>query len=182
MTELAAVILAGGMSTRMGTNKALLNYKGKSFLQTIIDELKPLKIPIYLSGNHDWLAEYDLPIIRDEEAEQGPVVALASCFRSINAINTLVISCDVPQLKTEDIRRLIDAHKADIDVTMFRAEEKDLPLIAIYSKSAYPHFLTAFKNGERRLFSVIDKLQSAFINVTGPLKNINTPKDLASIQ
>ena len=182
MMDLAAVILVGGKSSRMGTNKALLSFNGKTFLEHLIEQVKPLRIPIYLSGNQDWIRDFRLPTIPDQIPDQGPVVALRSCFDHLPAKRVLVISCDVPELQTEDIERLLNTHQDDVDVTMFRSGNKDLPLVAVYNQSAYPHFAEAMDGGIRRLFSVIERLKTQLINYTGTLTNINTSEDLKAIQ
>jgi molybdopterin-guanine dinucleotide biosynthesis protein A len=182
MIHTAAVLLAGGKSSRMGTNKALLTFRGKSFLQTIIDAVQPLEIPVYLSGNGAWLHAFGLPVVRDLAFDQGPVVALASCFSAVQAEQMLVLSCDVPQLSSQHIKRLLSEHTLDTDVTLYRSGGKDLPLVAVYSKSAFPYFEHAMNTGDRKLLSVIAKLKVKRINDNGNLKNINTPKDLEAIQ
>lgn len=181
MMELAAAILAGGESARMGQDKALMDWRGKTFLQHVIDEVSQLEVPIYLSGQEQKLAAFGFPVIEDSVSNQGPVVALASCFNKIKAEQILVLSCDVPQIKFSELKRLITAHQ-QADVTMFQSGTKKLPLVAVYNQSCSSAFQAAMENGERKLFSVIDKLETKTIQYNGELHNVNSPQDLELIK
>ena len=180
MKKVAAVILAGGKSTRMGRDKAFLNWSGKSFLKHIIDQVESLNIPIYLSGQQEKLMEFDLPVIEDLIPDQGPVTALASCFDKVKADQILVLSCDVPQIKSTELKRLFAVHKAD--VTMFSCNGQQLPLVAVYSLSSFDKFIEAHQKGERRLFNVINKMKVKSIIYKGELQNVNSPQDLELIR
>ena len=175
----AVVILAGGKSSRMGQNKALLNYRGETFIKSIIHQVEPLGCPIYISGKQRTYETFGLEIIEDQFADQGPVVALSTCFNAIDADNVLVLSCDVPQITTSDLRLLVEAHEGDM--TMYESDGRKMPLVAIYNRSSFSHFHTSVQRGERRLFSVLEELKTTVIKYNGVLHNVNTPNDLEKI-
>ncbi len=178
--DVAAVILAGGKSTRMGRDKAFMTWKGRTFLQIIVDEVIPLNIPIYLSGQKDKLNECNLPVIEDNVADQGPVMALSTCFNAINASRFLVVSCDIPQIQSKELNRLIRSHH-NVDVTMFKSGNRAMPLAAIYENTCLTAFSRSVEKGERRLFSVLENLKTKTITYSGELRNVNSPQDLLLI-
>ncbi len=183
MKSLAAIILAGGKSTRMGSDKAFLPWGETTFLGQIINAVLPLTGEIYLSGDDARLRDFGFTVIEDVRPNEGPVVALASCFRHIKTDMVLVLSCDVPQLKTEDVEVLLNAHKAEFDLTMFSFKNRALPLVAIYSRSSFSAFEVALKSGERKLFNVLEKLrtQTILYEGEGGLENVNTREEFEMI-
>ena len=182
MNDVAAVILAGGKSSRMGRDKAFLDYHGKTFIQQIIDEVEQLKLPIYISGDIEKLDQFEFPVIKDEVPNQGPVVALASSFSKLKAKAVLVVSCDVPDIKAMELKRLLEENDEQIDVTMFATNGKEMPLVALYNQSSFDAFQAALAKGERRLFNVIKQLKTKVLTYNGVLRNVNTPNDFETIK
>jgi molybdopterin-guanine dinucleotide biosynthesis protein A len=180
MKTLSAIILAGGKSTRMGSDKAFLPWGESTFLGQIITAVLPLTGEIYLSGDDERLYNFGFPVVNDLRNDQGPVVALASCFRHIKTDLVLVLSCDVPQIKFTDLEALLKAHTKNFDATFYSSNNRDLPLVAIYSKSSFNAFEEALQSGERKLFTVLGKLKNQAILFTrkGGLLNINTKEEL----
>jgi len=184
MSNLAAIILAGGQSKRMGRDKAFLEWRGQTFIQHLIDAVLPLTREVYLSGDSQKLKTLGFKIITDEIQNTGPVVALASCFKKIKAKNVLVLSCDVPQISTQDLEILITANKTDYDAVFYTFNSKAMPLVGVYNQRCFSVFIADMQAGERKLFNVLDKLKTQEIEYKGAggLQNINTPQDLKKIQ
>jgi len=178
LKDIAAIILAGGKSTRMGQDKAFLAWRGKTFIQHLIDAVAPLTSDIYISGGGQKLNTLGYEVIADEINNEGPVVALASCFKRLAAENVLVLSCDVPQITAKDLEELIAAHKNN-DATYFKFLGKSMPLAGIYNKSCFSVFIAEMQKGERKLFNVINKLNTKEVEYSGVrgLQNVNTPQD-----
>ena len=181
--SLTAIILAGRKSTRMGQDKAFIQWKGKSFLEHIINTAKQLTDNVVLSGDMQRLAQFGLEVIEDQEYGNGPVYGLASCFGKVKTDNVLVLSCDVPQISAIDLEYLVSHHTEELDVTCFEYQGKVMPLIGIYNSSAFKAFKRAMKNEQRRLFSVLDGLKVKTIKYKGAdgLMNINCPEDLKAL-
>lgn len=179
--KVVGIVLAGGKSTRMGEDKAFLEWNGKLFLQYCIDALNLHCSEIFISGDNLRLVDFDLPVIQDLRKDEGPVTALASCFASLSCDVAVVLSCDVPQIMQSDIASLLESHASEQDVTMFSYQGKALPLVGVYSRKCFGQFTKAFEDRTQKLFGVIDKLNTKEIEFKGPkgLHNINTQKDLA---
>ncbi len=180
MSNLAAIILAGGQSKRMGRDKAFLLWKDKPFIQHLIDAVLPLTRDVYFSGKSQKLKTLGFEVIADEIENAGPVVALASCFNKIKAKSVLVLSCDVPQIATKDLKELIAVNTPEYDAVFYTFNGKAMPLAGIYNQSCFSVFIAEMQAGERKLFNVLDKLKTKEIEYkcAGGLQNINTPHDL----
>jgi molybdopterin-guanine dinucleotide biosynthesis protein A len=180
---MSAILLAGGKSTRMGQDKAFMQWNGKRFLEHVIEAAKSVSSKVILSGDKDRLSEFGLEIIEDMEKDNGPVFALASCFAELADENVLVLSCDVPQINAKDLDFLIGKQKLDADVTCYEYKGKVMPLIGIYSPSSFMAFKNAMENGERKLFSVLNGLKVNTVKYEGVdgLMNINTLQDLKAL-
>lgn len=177
------IILAGGKSTRMGQDKAFMQWKGKSFLQHVIDAALPICDAVIISGDQPELQNFGLPVINDLRKGEGPVTALTSCFRRVNTDVALVLSCDVPQIRPADLEHLINSHQSEIDVSLYTYSGRQMPLVAVYNRSAFSLFEEALLNEQRKLFDVLSKLDVQEVAFTGNhgLQNINTTKDLAEL-
>jgi molybdopterin-guanine dinucleotide biosynthesis protein A len=180
--DISVLILAGGQSSRMGENKAFMEFRGKSFVKNIIDAVLPISNKIWISGNHDNLDSFGFPVIRDEIPGKGPVSALSSSFKKINSNEILVLSCDIPQIKTEDISFLLD-QIGDEDLTMYTYMNRKMPLVGVYQKTSFSPVYNALKYNNLRLFDVINALSVNEVEFGGDqgLLNINTKKDLEKI-
>ena len=111
MDDVAAVILVGGKSSRMGQDKALLPYKGKRLVDVVADTIRSAGVSrVYVSGK---IADY--PSFPDLLSECGPVSGICSCILrlSMNYKRLLFVPVDMPYLTEELIRLLVGcpAHK-----------------------------------------------------------------------
>ena len=102
-------ILAGGNSTRMGRNKALLEFESKTFLTRIIEEFKDHEIII--SGSYD--GEYNIPGIKevsDENKDYGPVEGIRQILNNSSEEYVFICACDMPFIK-ENLDRVMRTHQ-----------------------------------------------------------------------
>ena len=177
------IILAGGKSSRMGSDKAFLHWNGKPFIQHVIDAAQPVCRSLILSGDQPELREYGFSVTEDLRKSEGPVTALASCFRQVKTDAALVLSCDVPTIRTDDIKRLLAHHVPENDATLYTFQNRQMPLVAVYNKSSFSVFEDAFQHHRQKLFNVLDRLKIMEVDFKGSrgLYNINTKKDLAEL-
>ena len=93
--DLSAVILAGGNSRRMGTDKALLVLQGRSLIGTIVDRVRMITDEIWISANDQFKYEFlGLPVIQDVYQGQGPLAGLHSGMRHTGRPLVLLLACD----------------------------------------------------------------------------------------
>ena len=100
--DITGIILAGGKSSRMGTNKALMQYRGLPFIQHIINAMKPLVDQILIVGKPEEYTDLKLRCVNDIFLESGPVGGIHAGLENSKSPYNLVLSCDIP-LITEQI-------------------------------------------------------------------------------
>ncbi len=175
------IILAGGKSERMGTSKAFLEFRGKPFIWHCIEALKPLVNEIIVVSDDPRFDDFQVFRIPDTIKDVGPVGGLYSGLTYSKTQFNLVLSCDVPFIKTELLRQLIDAAEETIDVVQLASESTSHPLIALYQKRCASYLVEQLSQNERRLRRVITFLRTKTVSITGPealqLKNINTREE-----
>ena len=109
--SLSAVILAGGKSSRMGRDKALLPFGEFSSLSEYqYIRLKPLFDKVYLSAKENKF-EFEAEIIYDIYKEYNPLNALISAFKTTKSDAIFMLSVDMPLLEIDSINSLIQAYK-----------------------------------------------------------------------
>lgn len=123
--DYSLVLLAGGKSSRMGTNKAELLYQGRTFVENILDKAEMTGIrKKYLSGFK--YPGKDTVTIWDEYPEQGPLGGLHACLKNMETPYCLLLPVDVPQIPIAILEKLLEAHEA---IRMDKERSHSLPLV-----------------------------------------------------
>jgi molybdopterin-guanine dinucleotide biosynthesis protein A/MOSC domain-containing protein YiiM len=174
--DATAILLAGGDSTRMGVDKALLPIDGKPMIQRIHEQVRPWFSRILISSNnasaHAFLG---VPIVADEAVGDGPLMGIVSALRaSPNEVN-FVTACDTPDVDIDLMRALVrQAH--DCDAVVPRAPSgRPEPLFAVYNKSVLPAFEQMLSSGHCRMADALAQCRVNYVPVEeGQIPNINT--------
>jgi molybdopterin-guanine dinucleotide biosynthesis protein A len=126
------VVLAGGASRRMGTDKADLHYDGQTFLERQIAKGRALGLTdILVSGYRG--AACSARIVKDRIPGRGPLGGLEACLREAACTRCLVLSVDVPLVPEEELHRLIRAAlDQDAPAVILSHGGKEEPLIGVY--------------------------------------------------
>lgn len=181
LTHRTGIILAGGESTRMGTDKSILSYKNKAFIQYSIEAIRNLVDEIIIVSNTEKHDIFNLKRVPDLIKESGPLAGIHSGLHHSKTESNIIITCDVPQINQTVLELLIDPKNEAFDIIQLRSENKNMPLIAMYKKSCNKYLLNALERGERRVSGVLKNLNVKTITVSKTdekyLKNINTPTE-----
>jgi len=183
--KLSTYILTGGNSTRMGTDKALRLYRGQAFIQYVLNALKPLGSEIKLVSSHKKHHHLNFGFVKDIEENKGPVSGVFSALSDSKTTWNLILSCDIPLLKTSFIKWLIQNHDANFDCTIPLVNEKKMPLTAIYNQTCKKIFSKHLQHNQLKVMRVLEDLEVNYINVPfqfhEQLTNVNTPEQLKEI-
>ena len=184
--HITGIILAGGKSSRMGTDKGFVLYKNKSFVQHIIDALQPLVDEVIIVSNNPDYDVFGLKRVNDLIENTGPVAGVYTGLHYSKTENNLVVSCDVPLINSETLSLLINGVEDAKDVVQLESNGKSMPLIAMYKKQSKAVFYSLLKDGERRLRIALTHLQVKTITLDEKqgryTTNINTLKNLKEIE
>ncbi|MFK5983122.1 MAG: molybdenum cofactor guanylyltransferase [Flavobacteriaceae bacterium] len=183
--NITAIILAGGKSSRMGTDKGFVSYKNKPFVQHIIDVVRPLVNEIIIISNNPNYDIFGLKRFEDLVLDAGPLAGIYTGLHYSESENNLVISCDVPLISSELLELLITEIDTTSEVIQLQSGDKKMPLIAIYKKSCEAKFSEALNLGERRVRKALEQCEVKTIVIKKALEkhtaNINTKEDLKEI-
>lgn len=180
---LNGLVLAGGKSTRMGEDKALLQWHGKEQMYYLADMLKKFCNEVFISCRAEQVNEIDknYKIIKDEFKDAGPLGAIISAFHQNKNCAWLVVACDLPLLDEKAIHYLVQNRDEFSIATAFQSPYYSLPepLITIWEPDAL-HFLeTALSEGKLSPQKVLMNTKIKILHAPEPsaLMNANTPED-----
>ena len=149
--NITGIILAGGKSSRMGSDKGFLVLNNKTFVQYSIDALSPLVSKILIVSNNPEYDAFGIERIEDVIENAGPVAGIYSGLEDSSTEYNLILSCDIPLITSEILQELIDSVDDTHDIIQLVSDGKSMPLIALYKKEVSKTFYTLLQHDERRL-------------------------------
>ncbi len=183
--NITGIILAGGKSSRMGSEKGLLLLNGIPFIEHINNALQPLIDELIIVSNNPEYDKFQGTRVQDIIPNSGPIAGLHAGLSYSNTENNLVLSCDVPYVTTNLLQRLLLQEKDDHDLIMFADRQQTIPLIAMYKKRCVSKCKQFLDQNEKRLRKLISELNTKTITILEKeyllVSNINTPEDLKKI-
>ena len=187
----AGVILAGGKSSRMGRNKALLLYNGKPLIESIYNTMAELFTHVAVVTNTP--EEYSFlpcPKIADIHPGKGSIAGIHAGLSWSPEERIFVVGCDMPFLEQELIRWLaagLGSETALVPQTPGGFE----PLHSFYSKEALPFLDEALNSDRVRIIDLLELMQAKTIpaaEIAGispdfrSFINLNTPEDCSTLR
>lgn len=180
-----AIVLAGGKSQRMGTDKSMLPVKGRSLIENICEQLHGSFQQILISANDtDKFTFLDLEIIRDKVSDQGPLMGIASALEvSVNELN-FVVACDIPQIRLSFIRKmLLLAADSGADIVVPVAPNGQYePLFTVYRRSVVEIINEALSKDRRRITDIFAQCNVECIELEMSVPNLNTMTEYRQFQ
>lgn len=180
---LSGIILAGGLSRRMGRNKSELRLNGKTLLQIQADKLLALGIEDVMLSGARCPALPGARVIPDEYEGRGPLGGIHACLRAARNPACLVLSVDVPLIPVSTLAQLCRAHRGGI--TVLRHYERDEPLIGVYDRCVSDLISELIRSGRYAVRALKESILWNQFDYSGPeefLINCNTPRDFAIIK
>jgi molybdopterin-guanine dinucleotide biosynthesis protein A len=183
--NITGIVLAGGKSSRMGSDKGLLTINDKTFVEHVIVAMKPLVDKIIIVSNNKDYDQFGYRRVEDSIKDSGPLAGLYSGLKHSETEFNLVLSCDIPMIKTEILKKLVDADLENHEVVQIESNTKTMPLIAMYKKQCMHKCLELLQQGEKRLRVAVNELKTKTIIINAEfdqfVKNVNTKEDLKTI-
>lgn len=180
------IILAGGKSRRMGSNKAFLKYGNKTFIEHQIAKLKTIFSEIIISSNdHNIYEGLNLPVVSDVIPEKGPLSGICAGLLYTKNSHVFVIACDMPFV-CENAIMYLKEYTGKYDVVVPQTEYGLEPMHAFYSKKCIQPMYRHIKEGKLRIIDffsevnvkVVDKKEFKNLGaIEHPLLNLNTPDE-----
>jgi molybdopterin-guanine dinucleotide biosynthesis protein A len=180
MTETTyAVIFAGGKSSRMGKDKALLPFGSyptlTEFQQT---KLNSIFDKVYISAKENKF-DFDCMVIEDKYTENSPLVGIISIFETLVAEEAFILSVDAPFVNNETIQRLLEHNQTPLDAVVAQSPNGVQPLCGIYKRSILPLAYAQLAKGNHRLGDLLRLANTLFVKFDEdtPFTNLNHPDE-----
>lgn len=170
------VILAGGKSSRMGTNKALLPINNKSTIEHVADTLQACTDEIVIMTNNT--NDYSFLGYRqyvDRHKDKGPLAGLESALYHLNADRIVVAACDMPFLRSTVYQILLEQLKFyDAVIPVF--ENKIHPLSAVYRRSVLETIQRQIEKNDLKIKHFLDLIHVKYVDSFPQIKYSNLQK------
>ena len=186
--KITVALLAGGKSSRMGQNKAILTYEGKSFLERLIEEFSAFD-EVIVSVKDDYLQDpQKIKVVKDENQDCGPLEGLRRALSESRNDFVFVSACDMPFVTKEVPLYIAEFFSSDYECYVPLVDGRPQPLCAVYKKSILPAIENQLKNGDFKLSHLFEKLPTKFIPVEKSaldkkvFTNVNTPDEYKALK
>ncbi|MCF6332940.1 MAG: molybdenum cofactor guanylyltransferase [Draconibacterium sp.] len=182
--QITGIILAGGKSLRMGTDKAFIRLNEQTLLERAIKLCTPFCQPVLISSNNEEHDVFGYKIIPDEFKNCGPLGGIHSCLKKSETNWNFVISVDSAFVEHEFVKFLVSETNNFDAVVPIHAKRKE-PLIAIYNKSSLSEIEKMLQSGNFKMHNLINSINTKFVNAQKWVEkypklflNLNLPEDL----
>ena len=141
MLDIPCVIFAGGKSSRMGEDKALLPFAGTSSLTEYqYNKLSKIFSHVSISCKSQERFTFSADFIEDKDEHFSPTAAFVTIFETLQVERFFALSVDTPFITEEIFTTLYNADASHFDATVARLDNKLQPLCGIYHRSLYDKF------------------------------------------
>lgn len=150
-----AFVLAGGQSTRMGRDKALLPFAGRALVEHMLDLLRSLDLDPCICGSRPDLARF-AQVIPDETAHRGPLSGLCAALADSDSDLNLFVPVDLPMIPPGFLRWLrARAESSQALATIPRYGGRPQPLCAVYSRRLSEGLHNSLAEGNFKVMTAI---------------------------
>ncbi len=180
-------VLAGGKSSRMGSDKGLMSLNGKRMVEHAHDVLAPLCTNVIILSNNSAYHSLPYQISSDLIKNKGPLAGIYTGLSLSDTEVNLFITCDSPKLSTAFYKHLV-AHLSEKEAVIPYDNQRLYPLTAVYRKNCLNAFGQQLKQNRLKVKEAIELIDAKRLLVDHQLPffeeellaNINTIKEFES--
>ena len=186
MYNIPAVIFAGGKSSRMGKDKALLPFGTHTSLSAYqYHKLSQFFNSVYLSAKEH---KFDFPckVIEDKHRIYSPLAGFSTLFEVLKETDALfVLSVDAPLVGEEIIKKLMTIYTQhpSYDAIIAQSPQGIQPLCGIYTRGILPRIQHALEKNQHKLTALLQESHTLYVSFKEelPFANLNTPTEYQDI-
>jgi molybdopterin-guanine dinucleotide biosynthesis protein A len=155
-------VLAGGKSTRMGQDKALLRLGGKTLVEIAVEKLREVCAEVSIAGNRDDLSGF-APVVREERVDVGPGAGVEAGLKACKQPWAMFVPVDVPLVPVELLRRWVEeALRVGMSVSYLGILAVGVqPAYCLLQRERLASFTRLLDSGERQLEVLLNLAASA---------------------
>jgi molybdopterin-guanine dinucleotide biosynthesis protein A len=187
-TDTTVFILAGGKSTRMGTDKAFVEYEGRTLLARALDLARSVASDVWIVGSKEKFAAF-APVVEDVFCDCGPLGGIHAALLGSSTDLNLMLAVDMPFVSRAFLQYLITQARSapDAAVIVPRSDGRRQPLCAIYRREFAAVAERALRTRQNRIDRLFDEVRTRVIEqeeLEGAgfspslFRNLNTPEEL----
>ncbi len=193
--KLLAVVMCGGKSLRMGTDKGLLKTGAKTWAELAVDKLEVLHTSVYISINDSQFDEYKElftldQLVFDEVEVPGPLCGLLSVHSKFPDYDLLIMACDMQDIKEEtlsNLKSIYEDKSGEHDFMVFSNQGELEPLLGVYTAEGLAKIFKLFLARKLDRFSMKHVLEIGNTYITElssaqyeEFRNYNEKSDIGS--
>ena len=180
--NIPAIIFAGGKSSRMGRDKALLPFGDYTTLSEFQHhKLSQLFSKVYMSAKVNKF-DFDCEVIEDKYDDSSPLVGIISIFETLDVDEVFILSVDAPLVDEKVIGKLFTQRDVVADTIIAKSPDGLQPLCGIYRRSILPLAQTHLAQNNHRLTALLkaSRMQIVSYDSNTPFTNLNTQEEYKS--
>jgi molybdopterin-guanine dinucleotide biosynthesis protein A len=181
MITTPCVIFAGGKSSRMGEDKALLPFASFSTLTEYqYSRLSKIFTSVYISCKESSLFPFEANFLEDIHSDiYAPTIGFHTAFEKLQSDSIFVLSVDAPFVDESIIQSVFEQDKASYDATIAKTSQGIQPLCGIYHRSLEKEFQTMLKTDNHKLGLMLKNANTHYCSFEGTqaFLNMNHPQD-----
>ncbi len=192
MSEVVGVkgfVLAGGLSSRMGSDKAMLSFRGRPMLEIALDTLRSVCDEVAISGNREDLASW-ATVVTERRVSEGPAAGIEAALENSDASWVLMLPVDLPRMSAELLRlwMAVVLDREEVRASYMECAGDWHPALCLVHRECLPVFRAALDGGDRKLTRIFKGLETRLLVVDAEVllpgaerffANVNTPEELA---
>lgn len=180
--NITGVVMAGGQSSRMGSDKGLILFQGKPMVNYGIQLLSSFFNEVIISTNNPVYSKFDKELIADRHKGIGPLGGIYSVMTSVINDYIFVLSCDMPFVQRNTIETLLFNFK-EYECSIARSNNRIQPLCAIYSRTLLAEIERRISDKNYKMYDLILSSNTRFVEFDDEKEfmNINSKEDLNTL-
>lgn len=186
--QTSVAILAGGKSSRMGTDKAFLEFAGQPLVERVLARVEGLADEVVLVANQPEAFFYlGLPLYTDIIPDRGPLGGIYTAVSSTHGEHTLVVAVDMPFLSRDLLAYLLSL-RAGYDVVAPHLQKYPQGTHAVYGKACLEPIRRDVEAGHLKIIGFYDEVRVRYVDedemrpfdpALRSFVNVNTPDELS---
>lgn len=190
---MTGVVLCGGSSSRMGTDKGLLKEEEQTWAELASSKLAAMHLPVFLSVNREQAQIYaqifsieQLVVDNESFIAKAPLFGLLSVHLKLPEEDLFVLACDIRDMTTTLMENLYIAYRQETyEVYVYHTGDRPQPLCGIYTARGLKKIYQSFQQGTLKRYSMmhtLEVLDTNYIRVNEEdclaFTNYNSPDEL----
>lgn len=177
-----AVVTAGGESTRMGTDKGLVDFLGRSMISYVVEAAQAVCRDVIILANQPGYENLGFPVYPDLIPNKGPMGGLYTALKTSEDKCVLYLACDLPNITGELLQHLMDQQEGN-DAVVPSMKGQVQPLCALYEQSCLARVEDALQAHDVSMMTLLRYIDLDLVELDGLfaidiLKNYNSLEEL----